>query len=116
MMNNVCRFLMSSLLGSSPEITSQVLNCDSGSCLLIHGKTTTLRLKRSMRELELGLPKAKFLRNGNHPDSHFGSMGNVESLLPLIALSLRLMTPITAGSGKSVLRFVGPTIFSFGAV
>jgi hypothetical protein len=36
-----------------------------------------------MRELELGLPEVKFLRNGNHLDPYCGSMGNVESLLPL---------------------------------
>jgi hypothetical protein len=63
-----------------------------------------------MRELELGLPKAKFLRNGNHLDPYCGSMVNVESLLPLFASSLRLSLT-TAGSGKSVLRFVGPTIY-----
>jgi hypothetical protein len=67
-----------------------------------------------MRELELGLPEAKLLRNGNHLDPFCGSMGNVESLLPLFASSLRLMALITAGSGKSVLRFVGPIIFPFG--
>jgi hypothetical protein len=69
-----------------------------------------------MKEVELGLLKVKILRNGNHLDPYCGSMGNVESLLPLFALSLILTTLITAGSGKSVLRFVGRTIFPFGVV
>ena len=38
-------------------------------------------------------------------------MVNVGSFLPLFAPSLRLITLTTAGSGKSVLRFVGPTIY-----
>ena len=82
----------------------------------MHGKTTGLRLKHFMKELELGLLKVKFLRNGNHLNPYCGSMGNVESLLSLFAPSLSLMALITAGSGKSVLRFVGRTIFPFGVV
>jgi hypothetical protein len=81
----------------------------NGSHLQIRGRTTTSLVKVSIKELPDGSPKVTFSPSGKQP---VPSCGFMENVCPSVSVhTVGETDDTTAGSGKSVLRYVNHPVF-----